>query len=359
MPETQEGQTQLVPFSWNLVTRNLHGHPLLRKQLSRRLQLLGKHIRDYPPDGVHLHLLLEKNPHRTLYSAALTLRLPKHILHAEKTAREPILALDKSFDALVREVERVKGHQRKEEEWKRKARRQALPQIRASGFAPEPLAEGEGPQDVRAVVVDFLKRHYRRMVEHVRRHVRHDEYSGELPPHAVDPRGVADAVVRHVLQRWHEKPANVGWLVWIFRLLHEELRRRRRMFQRARMERVSIDQETERPDKDDLASGYDAEQPLDIIVREFEPVLTELRELVPDPFSPSPEVAVERRELLEAVQHLVQTWSRPERDVFELYFVEGFSVPEVSLVTGLESRRVKELVNAIQERIRAALAGES
>ncbi|MCX8071706.1 MAG: HPF/RaiA family ribosome-associated protein [Candidatus Binatia bacterium] len=357
MNEPQGAQAQVVPFTWNLVTREMHGHPLLRKQLTRRLQSLEKHLRDYPPDGVHLHILLEKNPHRTLYNTALTLRLPKHILHTEKSAREPILSLDKAFDALVREVERVKGHQRKEEEWKRKLRRQRLPLLRAGKFAPEPLPEGEGPQEPQAVVVDFLKRHYRRMVDHVRRHVRHDEFSGELPPHAVDPRGVVDTVVQKVLAKWRDKPASVGWLIWVYRLLHEELRRRRRFFQRAAAERVPVDQETKRPDEEDLAAGYDAEQPLDIIVREYEPVITELRELVPDPFAPNPEVSAERRELLEAVQHLVQTWSRPEKDVFELYFVEGFSIPEISMVTGMEPQRVKELVATLQERLRGALAG--
>lgn len=357
MPETQQSPEQGVPFPWNLVTRNLHGHPLLRKQLSRRVQSLGKHLRDYPPDGVHLHVLLEKNPHRTRYTTALTLRLPKHILHTEKAAPEPILALDKAFEALVREVEKVKGHQRKEEDWKRKARRAQLPRVRATGFAPEPLPPGEGPQEPRAVVMDFLKRHYRRMVEHVRRHVRHDEFSGDLPARAVDPRGVADTVVQHVLLHWREKPANVGWLVWVFQLLHKELARRRRMFRRAQTERVPVDQETKRPDEDDLAAGYDAEQPLDLIVREFEPVITELRELVPDPAAPNPELTAERHELLEAVQKFVQTWPRAEKDVFELYFVEGFTVPEVALVTGLEPQRVKELVSVIQERLRAALAG--
>lgn len=357
MSETQGNSQPGFPFTWNLVTRNLHGHPLLRKQLSRRLQSLEKHLRHYPADGVHLHVLLEKNPHRTMYTSTLTLRLPRHILHTEKAAREPILALDKSFDALVRAVERLKSHQRKEEEWKRKGRRQRLPVLRALGFAPEPLPEGEGPQEPQAVIVEFLKRHYRRMVEHVRRHVRHDEFAGELPPRAVDPRGVADAVVQHVLLHWREKPANMGWFVWIFHLLHNELRRRRRQFRRAQLEQVPVEQETKRPDEEDLAAGYDAEQPMDIIVREFEPVITELRELVPDPSSPNPELTVERRELLEALQQLVQTWPRAERDVFELYFVEGFSLLEVSLVIGLELQRVKELVNVIQERLREALAG--
>lgn len=231
--------------------------------------------------------------------------------------------------------------------------------MRAAGFGAEPLPEGTGPQNPRAVVVEFLKRHYRRMVEHVRRHIRHDEYCGDLPPHAVDPRGVVDTVVQRVLQNWQAKPASMGWLVWCFRLLHEELRRRRRMFQRAAAERIPVDQEARRPDEEDLAAGYDAERPLDVIVREYESVVTELRELVPDPNAPNPEETAERRELLEALQHAVQTWSRAEKDVFELYFVEGVSIPEVAMVTGLEARRVKELVATIQQRLRGALARES
>jgi RNA polymerase sigma factor (sigma-70 family) len=150
----------------------------------------------------------------------------------------------------------------------------------------------------------------------------------------------------------------MGWLVWFFRLIHEELRRRRRMFQEMAEERLPVDQETKRPDEEDLAAGYDAEQPLDIIVREFEPVLTELRELVPDPTAPNPEESVERREILEALQRIVQTWSRQERDVFELHFVQGFSVPEVAQITGLDQNRVKEVVDTIQARVRGVLAGE-
>lgn len=355
----QESTSQLVPFPWNYVTRNMIGHPLLRKQMVRRVQALGKHLRDYPPDGVLLHVLVEKNPHRDIYTASLTLRLPRHILHSDKTAREPILALDKAFTALEREVEKVKGHQRREEEWKRRERRARLRVAKSLGFAREPLPEGAGPQERRAVVIDFLKRHYHRMLEHVRRHIRHDEWSGELPPHAVDARGVVDEVVQKILRDWQRKPADVGWLVWFFRLLHEELQRRRLEFKRWAEERLPIDAETKRPDEEDLAAGFDAEQPLDIIVREYEPVLTELRELVPDPNVPSPEEAVERRELLEALQKTVQTWPRVERDVFELHFVQGFSEEEVAQVLRADVKKVRELISRIQSKLRDAISGIS
>lgn len=349
----------LVPFTWNLVTRNLIGHPLLRKQLSRRVTALGKLLRHYPPDGVHLHVLLEKNPHRDIFMASLTLRLPRHILHSEKTAREPILALDKAFAALEREVEKLKAEQRGEPEWKRQERRQRLKSLKSTGFAPEPLAEGEGPQDQFAVVVDFLKRHYLRMLEHVRRHVRHDEWSGELPPHAVDPRGVVDEVVRKILRDWQRKPKDIGWLVWFFRLLHRELERRRRELREAAEERVPIDAEARRPDEEDLTAGFDAEQPLDIIVREYEPVLTELRELVPDPNTSSPEDLIERRELLEGLQKTVQQWPRLEKDVFELYFVQGFDEIEVAEILRIDPQKVRETVAGIQARIRQTLVGAS
>ncbi len=350
-----EEAKELTQFSWNLVTRNLIGHPLLRKQLSRRVQALGKLLRHYPPDGVHLHVLLEKNPHRDLFTATLTLRLPRHILHTEKTAHEPILALDKAFKALAREIDKLKAHQRREEEWKRKERRERLHVLKATGFASEPLPESEGPQDRLAVVVDFLKRHYRRMLEHVQRHIRHDEWSGEIPPHAVDARGVVDEVVRKVLRDWRRKPADTGWLVWFFRLIHEEWERRRREFRRAAQERVSVDTDVKRPDEEDLTAGFDAEQPLDIIVREYEPVLTELRELVPDPSAPSPEEELQRRELLQSLQKAIQEWPRLEKDVFELYFAQGFDESEVAQILRLDVARVREAVAKIQQRIRILL----
>lgn len=353
----QEGLSERAVFPWNLVTRNMIGHPLLRKHLTRRVHALGKLLRNYPPDGVHLHVLLEKNPHRDNYVASLTLRLPRHIMHADKTSREPILAMDKAFAALEREVEKLKGYQRREQEWKRRERRAQLRVAKSRGFAQEPLPEGVGPQERLAVVIDFLKRHYNRMIEHVRRHIRHDEWSGELPARAVDARGVVDEVVQKVLRNWRRKPADMGWLVWFFRLLHEELQRRRLEFRQAAEGRVPIDAETKRPDEEELTAGFDAEQPLDIIVREFEPVFAELRELVPDPNASPPEELVERRELLEALQRTVQTWPRAEKDVFELHFVQGLTEEEVALVLRVSVNKVRELIGRVQSKLRDAMAG--
>ena len=66
--------TQPTSFSWNLVTRNLHGHELLRKKIHEKITKLEKHLKHFPPDTVHLQIALERHPKKPLHTAALTLR---------------------------------------------------------------------------------------------------------------------------------------------------------------------------------------------------------------------------------------------------------------------------------------------
>jgi len=45
-------------------------------------------------------------------------------------------------------------------------------------------------------------------------------------------------------------------------------------------------------------------------------------------------------------------WPKPEREVFELYFVEGFEPDEVAMILGQPVSRVRELIESLQKRLR-------
>src|SRR5205085_9865053 len=79
----------LTALPWNLVTKNLHGHELLRKKLHQKITKLEKHLEHFPPDTVHLQIVLERHPKKPLHSAALNLRVPSNILHSEKSSADP------------------------------------------------------------------------------------------------------------------------------------------------------------------------------------------------------------------------------------------------------------------------------
>jgi ribosomal subunit interface protein len=90
--------TSLTTLPWNLVTKNLQVDELLRKKLRQKINKLEKHPKHFPPDTVHLLVVLERQPKKPLHAAALTLRVPSNILHSEKSAPDVIKAFD---DAVV------------------------------------------------------------------------------------------------------------------------------------------------------------------------------------------------------------------------------------------------------------------
>jgi len=139
--------TTLTTFQWSLVTKNLHGHEMLRKQIHEKVSKLEKHLKHFPPDAVHLQIVLGRQPKRCLHTAALNLRLPSNILHSEKSSTDVIKAFDDAVEALLREVESLKARLRRERLWKHQQRREEVHRLTATGFTAETMPDGSGPQD--------------------------------------------------------------------------------------------------------------------------------------------------------------------------------------------------------------------
>src|SRR5882762_5849957 len=101
-------ERKLETLPWNLITKNLHGHELLRKKLRQKISKLERHLKHFPPGTVHLHIALERNPKEENYAAALNLRVPSNILRSEKSARDVVKAFDNAVKAMLRELESLK-----------------------------------------------------------------------------------------------------------------------------------------------------------------------------------------------------------------------------------------------------------
>ena len=344
--------THLRELPWNLVTKNLHGHEMLRKKLREKIFKLEKHLAHFPADAVHLHIALERHPRKVLHTAALTLRVPSNILHSRKSASDVIKAFDDAIKALLRELVALKSELRREVFWKRKARRSRLREIKASGFTTQPQAEGVGPQNETDVVRDLLQQHDQRLLRYVRRNLWHVMSTLELPAGAIDARAVVDEVARHALTAPEKKPAHLGYLVWLYMLAWQEIARCRRGLRRQARETLSLETPQILNDDAEAAAGYDPEQPLDIIEMKLEPPVAETKDLLPDTRVEPPDVIVGRQELLSQIRRTANSWSNPEREVFELYFVEGFEPEEVAMVVGQQVRHVRELIAHIQRRLR-------
>ncbi len=112
-------RTSFMTLNWTLVTKGMRPHGQLQKKLQAKITKLETHLMHFPEDAVHLQVNLEQNSKRSLFLAALTLRLPPNTLRAEKRALDPITAFDHAIKALLREIAVLKSSLRHESDWQR------------------------------------------------------------------------------------------------------------------------------------------------------------------------------------------------------------------------------------------------
>jgi ribosome-associated translation inhibitor RaiA len=114
-----------MTLKWNLITKGMRPHGQLQTKLQAIVGKLESHLVHFPPDAVHLQVNLERHSKKPLFAAALTLRLPSNILQSQKTAPDPVPALDKAIKALLREIAVLKSALRRESDWPRVAQRKS------------------------------------------------------------------------------------------------------------------------------------------------------------------------------------------------------------------------------------------
>jgi RNA polymerase sigma factor (sigma-70 family) len=322
-----------MPFSWNIVTRNVQSEDPrfpLQKKLREKIAKFEKHLKHFPSDAVHLQIVLERHSRKDLYTSTLTLRVPSHILQSQKSGRHLVEAFDESVKALLRELESMKSNQRGEELWKRKDRREKLHELKASGFGALPLAEGTGPQDHRHMVGDLFQHHYKELLRHVRRHILHNELAGDLPKGTVKAQDVLDEVRRRALARASEGPKEGSWLIWFYRLIHQELKRQRSRFKPDKAAKVSTNESK-------TLSKEGAK-----VRRQVDPA----------------EEGLARKDALARLEQDMRKWPRPEREVFELYYVEGIEPEEIAMITRQPLKTVRENIESIQRRLREEILAQ-
>jgi ribosomal subunit interface protein len=329
---------------WNIVTKNISPGDAripLEKKLQQKIAKFDRFVSHFPSDAVHLQIVLEKHPRKDRYLASLTLRVPSDILHSEEAGRDLIGAFDNAVKSLLRKLKSYKSNLHGEKFWKRKARREKLHALKATGFALEPQEEGVGPQTHKEVVRELFQQHYKEFLRHARRHILQDELAGDLPKDAVNARDVLNEVARRAEAKAGQGPKRGSWLTWFYRLIHQELKRQRRLWKQNPGGYVPVDKREPSREDTRVTAGW---APTDDASRDRDEV--------------SPVEIVARKDVVAQLEQDMRNWPRPEREVFELYYVEGFEPEEIAMVTRQPLKTVRENLESIQQRLREEMLAQ-
>jgi DNA-directed RNA polymerase specialized sigma24 family protein/ribosome-associated translation inhibitor RaiA len=341
-------------FPWSLECRRLEmPDGSLQKVLRRKITRLEKLLQHYPPEAVHLHIVMARSAATGRHSARLTLRLPRHILHRTKFAPEPVAAFVAALEALCLEIsgrKQVKPRPAPALPGAKKIRRR-----RPSGFAAKPRTGAAAPAGLGDVLRDLLAHNYARLLQHVKLLLSHAGENGDRLDRIIDPRAVVDEIARRALADPERKPARISHLLWLYTLARQEVARRRRLLKAQTTDTVSLESLRKLPEIDEEEEGYDAEQPLDLIERQEATTRTSMRELTPDDHAVSPADSAVSHDLLEEARRVAGDWTKPEREIFELHYVDGFEPQEIATVTRRPLRRVQATIDVLHDRLQSAL----
>jgi len=204
-------------------------HEEVRSWLQRPIARLEKRLTHFPPDAVHLRILVREVEGHPRSEASLTLHLPSHTLACSEEAADAHAALNAAFDELMRLVEKEKARLRREQTWRRSAeefQRELFERM---------LRESGGqitPEHAERVIPKIGA------VEHfVRRELRSLERNGDIARGEVDARDVVDTAVANVLAQEPGVPSRRRLMRAAAAALRAEVQRVRRARTEIRLER--------------------------------------------------------------------------------------------------------------------------
>lgn len=266
------------------------------------------------------------------FELTLVLKLPQDALQIRKQGTEVEALLRVGFQALGRELDRYYS--------KRQTR--------------EPLSDSrliEADEDFR----DAINRQLPRLCQYVEREIGYFLSTGELPVGAVRVEDIVDETVMRALTEYDARPPQLplaGWLITLAKdVLDAQVRQNDASGGEMGREEARVEQQVAKvpPEhagaaiEDEMYYWYQPDEDLRV------------EDIVADPHTRSPEEIAAQRQLQHDLDQMIAFLPKRWRDVFVLHMIEGFTMEQVALVTGVPREHVERDLRAARDFLRQRL----
>ena len=311
-------------------------------ELRARIHRIGQLLERFPPQHVHLLVCLSgEEGVRQKFETKADLKLPFTVVHAQDAGKDLHETVRHSFFLLEQQLEPLIESVRGQTRWKKSGARTAA---QAPAFG-EPMKKG--PQTRADLLRNFILRHYHRLLLHATRRLTGLEAEGAVPPEQIDAQEVLDEVIRTCLESPEQKPFELTYELWLYRLIAEELEREVRDWSATGQDRAEVPPSEDGTEdhltmENAVGVGPEPDEALDL-------------EHFADPSCPSPDLCLEESDLVAEVMKQVQNWNRRDREIFNLHFLDGFDAVETAMVEKMEVSEVEKRIEVLHQRLRAIL----
>lgn len=329
------------------VSYRLPKQPAVEKDVQHQIEKLEKRLQVFRPELIHLKGMVEEVSAREGTSVSLNLRLPSGQMAVQKTASTPTAAVKTAFEDLLQQVNKHKDLLRASHKWQRgrrgdSARRGApvrevpFEKTLAAVFPPTISAE-----DIRS----YVNANLARLARFVEREIYVREAQGTIAPDSISKEEVIDEAIAAALSDGQEKPEKLALEPWLYKqALHalDEVCREDESNGNA----VHLEESARRPN---VRGSDEAElqfhQPDESITG---------ASVIPDSRVSTPEQIMASDELLRMVASALRDLGPEPREAFILHAVEGFTVEEIVVITGIPAENVLAFVSAARDHLRKA-----
>jgi RNA polymerase sigma factor (sigma-70 family) len=321
--------------------------PDIDKEIQHGITKIQKRLQVFRPDLIHLKGAVEQNSPREGIVVSLNLRLPSGQMAVQQASSSATTAVKAAFADLLEQISKHKELLRSSHTWRR---HRALEGIPAPAVPFEETFAAVRPQtattdDVRS----YLNANLRRLRLFVEREISFRENSGDLEPDSLSWEEAVDEAVALALDENIEMPDRIALEPWLYRLAIRSLDDFRRRANSG--EEVDIQGSSRRPS--DAASDEARLQ----FYQPDEAVTAENG--IADQGTATPEQIAYSDEMITLVQFALRKASRPDREAFILYAIEGFSLTEIATIVDRPPEQVRQSVHNAREALRRGLPVEN
>jgi DNA-directed RNA polymerase specialized sigma24 family protein len=323
------------------ISYRLHKTPDIEKDINHLIEKLRKRLQVFRPELVHLKGVVEQSSAREGTIVSLNLRLPSGQMAVQQSAPTPVAAVKAAFDDLLQQITRHKDLLRSSHKWRRRRAENGRPErqvpFEQTLAAVQPSTVSS--DDIRSYVNVNLSR----LERFVERELYFREVAGEVAPDFVSKEEVVDEVIARALGDGGEKPERLALEPWLYRLAIRALGdlsvRSEESLSAIPLEVSARKQNVRASDEPELQFH----QPDEMLTEES---------IIADRRTATPEDIASSDEMISLVQYALNGAQRPDREVFILHTIEGFSVEEISEITDRRHDEIRSSILAARDHLR-------
>ncbi len=323
------------------ISYRLHKTPDIEKDINHLVEKLRKRLQVFRPELVHLKGAVEQSSAREGTIVSLNLRLPSGQMAVQQSAQTPVVAVKAAFDDLLQQITRHKDLLRSSHKWRRRRTENARPE-RQVPFE-QTMAAVQPPTVSSDDVRSYVNANLSRLERFVERELYFREVAGEVAPDFVSKEEVVDEVIARALGDGGEKPDRLALEPWLYRLAIRALDdlsvRSEESLSAVPLEVSARKQNVRASDESELQFH----QPDEMLTEES---------VIADRRAATPEDIASSDEMVSLVQYALNGAKRPDREVFILHTIEGFSVEEICEITDRRQEEIRSSILAARDHLR-------